>query len=68
MGYSPAQVRDLQATLEAVDADAIVSGTPIDLTRVLTVTKPMVRARYELREREPGLLEAALERAIAAKT
>jgi predicted GTPase len=68
MGYSPAQVRDLQATLEAVDADAIVSGTPIDLTRVLTVTKPMVRARYELREREPGLLEAALERAISAKT
>ncbi len=68
MGYSPAQVRDLQATLEAVDADAIVSGTPIDLTRVLTVTKPMVRARYELREREPGLLEAALERAISAKS
>ncbi len=67
MGYSPGQVHDLQATLEAVDADAIVSGAPIDLTRVLTVSKPMVRAHYDLRERVPGLLEAALDRMLAGR-
>ena len=50
MGYSPAQVRDLQATLEAVDADAIVSGTPIDLTRIIRIDQPNVRVRYDLQE------------------
>jgi predicted GTPase len=61
MGYSSEQIRDLEATIEATPADAIVSGTPIDLTRVLTVSKPIVRASYELREREPGRLRAALD-------
>lgn len=57
MGYGPAQVHDLEATIAAVDCDAVVSGTPSDITRVLRVDKPMVRARYELREQQPGRLE-----------
>ena len=64
MGYSPAQVADLAATIEATPAEIVVSGTPVDLTRVLHVTKPIVRARYSLREREPGRLAAALTRAL----
>jgi predicted GTPase len=48
MGYGTAQVRDLEATLQAVEADAILSATPIDLTRVLTVDKPITRVGYEL--------------------
>ena len=59
-----AQTRDLEATIRAmVDAgvvDVVVSGTPVDLTRVLTVDVPLVRARYSLREQQPGRLEAAL--------
>lgn len=68
MGYGQGQTRDLEATIRAmVDAgvvDAVVSGTPIDLTRVLTVDVPLVRARYSLREQQPGRLEAALRRAL----
>lgn len=64
MGYSAAQVRDLAQTIEATPGEVVVSGTPVDLTRVLTVSKPIVRARYELREREPGRLAAALTRAL----
>jgi predicted GTPase len=68
MGYGGAQVRDLEATiLAAVEAgacEAVVSGTPIDLTRVLSVPVPIVRARYELREVTPGGLAAALRAAI----
>lgn len=60
MGYGAAQVRDLEATIEAADVDAVVSGTPIDLGRVLHVSKPMTRARYELAEREPGRLAEAV--------
>jgi predicted GTPase len=60
MGYGGAQIRDLQETIEASDCDVVVSGTPIDITRVLSVSKPLVRARYELREQEPGVLEDAV--------
>ena len=65
MGYGAEQVRDLEATIAAVPCDAVVSGTPIDITRVLSVDEPLTRARYELREREPGQLEAAVRRALA---
>jgi predicted GTPase len=48
MGYGTAQIADLAATLDASDADVVLSATPIDLTRVLTTTKPITRVRYEL--------------------
>jgi predicted GTPase len=64
MGYSAAQVADLAATIEATPGEVVVSGTPVDLTRVLSVSKPIVRARYSLREREPGRLAAAVTRAL----
>jgi predicted GTPase len=48
MGYGPAQIRDLEATLNAVDADIVLSATPIDLTRLLELNKPITRVRYEL--------------------
>jgi len=64
MGYGDAQTRDLEATIEAMPVDAVVSGTPIDITRVLTVSKPLVRARYNLYEREPGRLEALVREVL----
>jgi predicted GTPase len=48
MGYGDAQIDDLRRTLDAVDADLVLSATPIDLTRVLTLNKPITRVRYEL--------------------
>jgi len=50
MGYGKAQVGELEATLNAVDADLVLCATPIDLARVLTLTKPMTRVRYDLVE------------------
>jgi len=50
MGYGDQQMRDLEATIENADVDLIVSGTPIDITRVVKVNKPMQRVRYELQE------------------
>jgi predicted GTPase len=50
MGYSPGQVRDLEATINACDCDLVVSATPIDLTRVMTIEKPTVRVRYGYRD------------------
>ena len=56
LGYSGAQLRDLRATLDAMPVDAIVSASPIDLSRLLAPGKPVIRARYEYAEVDsPGL-------------
>jgi predicted GTPase len=58
MGYSAAQIADLQATIEATPCDAVLLGTPIDIRRSLTVTRPVVRARYRIEEvGRPGFEE-----------
>lgn len=48
MGYGDTQVAELAATLDAVDADVVLSATPIDLARVLRISKPITRVRYDL--------------------
>jgi predicted GTPase len=59
MGYSSGQIAALRETLNAVAADAIVAGTPVDLARLVAPDKPVLRARYEYAELErPGLWEA----------
>ena len=50
MGYGDQQIRDLQETVNRVECDAIVIGTPIDLGRLLTFPVPATRVRYELQE------------------
>ncbi len=50
MGYGDAQTRDLEQTIANAPVDLVISATPIDLTRVIKVTKPMQRVRYELEE------------------
>jgi predicted GTPase len=50
MGYGPEQVSDLEATINAVDCDLVIIGTPIDLNRVVNIQKPSVRVTYELQE------------------
>jgi predicted GTPase len=61
MGYGPAQVADLRATLDAVDADLVLSATPIDLTRVLKLNKPITRVHYELAQVDGPTLASLLE-------
>lgn len=50
MGYGKDQVKDLEETINRADCDVVVSGTPVDLRRVISVNKPLVRVRYELNE------------------
>jgi predicted GTPase len=66
MGYGDAQIRDLEATLNAVPADLVLSATPIDITRVLAPKLPVVRVRYELEQMAGARLETLLEPIVAA--
>ncbi len=48
MGYSDEQIKDLEDTINAVDCDVVVIGTPIDLRRLVNINKPSVRVQYDL--------------------
>ena len=50
MGYSDQQIKDLETTINNTPCDVVVSGTPIDITRLVKSDKPIVRVRYELKE------------------
>ncbi len=47
-GYTPEQRRDLEETLRRVPADVIVSGSPIDLAKIIDPGKPIVRVSFEI--------------------
>ncbi|MBS1157108.1 MAG: putative cytoplasmic protein [Proteobacteria bacterium] len=56
LGYSPEQLEALQQSINAAPVDLVVAATPIDLGALLSLNKPVVRARYEFAEMdEPGL-------------
>jgi predicted GTPase len=58
MGYGEAQIRDLEATVNAVDCDLVLVATPIDLTRLIDIDKPYQRISYRLEEEGRGLVDA----------
>lgn len=56
VGYSREQLEALRATIAGVDVDVVVAATPVDLTRLIAIDKPVVRAGYEFAETaRPGL-------------
>ena len=59
MGYGDIQVRDLEATVNAVDCDIVIVATPIDLTRLVTIDKPNIHVGYRL-EASTGEIAAAV--------
>jgi predicted GTPase len=60
MGYGEQQTRELEATVNATPADVVVFATPIDLGRLISVNKPLIRVRYELEEIAGARLEDSI--------
>jgi predicted GTPase len=69
VGYNAAQLSALQAAINDADADVVVSGAPVDLARLISLNKRVVRARYEHRDvGEPSLsaiVDDYVRRAVA---
>jgi predicted GTPase len=58
MGYSAMQRHELEETINRVPCDLVLVATPIDLARVIKLTKPYLRVTYEVEElTHPGLAE-----------
>ena len=60
LGYYGEQLKELEQTIAAVDCDAVLIGTPIDLRRVIKINQPATRVRYELEEHDPAALKEAV--------
>ena len=61
MGYGEAQMKDLEDTINNVDCDSVVIGTPIDLGRILNINKPSTRVMYELQEIGSNTVKSVLK-------
>ncbi len=61
MGYGKEQIKELEETINRCDADIVVSGTPIDLNRIINVNKPIVRVRYGVGKETEKELERIVE-------
>jgi predicted GTPase len=50
MGYSEEQRHELEETIDRVPCDVVVVATPIDLAKIIHISKPSVRVTYEMEE------------------
>ena len=61
MGYGERQIQELKETIQRIDFDTLLIGTPIDLRRVMDIKKPAVRVRYDIRELTKPTLDELLQ-------
>jgi predicted GTPase len=67
LGYYREQLEDLQATINAVPADLVVSATPFSLDSLIRIDKPFVQVAYEMSERGEPRLSDVVRAFLASK-
>ena len=60
MGYGDAQLRDLEATIQATECDVVVIGTPMDLGRLITPGHPVRTVQYSYADEGTPTLQELL--------
>jgi predicted GTPase len=55
MGYDKKQMKELEKTINAIPCDTVVIATPFNLSALIKINKPVVRVKYELKEKGNGL-------------
>lgn len=61
MGYGEEQIRDLELSINNTDCDLVLSATPIDLPKLISINKPHLRVRYEYKDHDEPTLEEILK-------
>ncbi|MCX6665500.1 MAG: cyclic 2,3-diphosphoglycerate synthase [Euryarchaeota archaeon] len=67
MGYGKKQIKELEQTINNIDCDVVLSGTPIDITRILKTKKPIVRVLYSVGEQTAKELEHIVDEFLKKK-
>ena len=50
LGYRLEQVEELRRTIESAPCDIVLSATPMDLNRLISISRPVVRVYYDISE------------------
>lgn len=61
IGYGSKQIKELEQTINNADCDLVVSGTPIDISRLIKSNKQIVRVRYGVGEETYKELEKVVD-------
>ncbi|HXV57244.1 MAG TPA: cyclic 2,3-diphosphoglycerate synthase [Gaiellaceae bacterium] len=61
MGYGDEQLAELAETIERVPCDVVVTGTPMNLGRLIEIDKPVDHARYAYGDHGEPTLASVLE-------
>jgi predicted GTPase len=64
MGYGKNQIEELEKTINNSKCDIVVSGTPIDLNRIIKSNKKILRVKYSVGESTSIELEKTIEKFI----
>jgi predicted GTPase len=67
MGYSDQQLADLETTINNTDCEAVVIGTPIDLSRVINIKHPHTRVYYDLQSIGEPTLKNVMDEFVKTK-
>jgi predicted GTPase len=67
LGYSPEQVEELRQTIAAVPCDLLLSATPIDLSLLMTLPRPVMPVSYGIDEAPPRPLRALVDRFLTGR-
>ncbi|MBI5827330.1 MAG: GTPase [Deltaproteobacteria bacterium] len=64
IGYSKAQVRELEETVNSTPCDCVLIATPVNLANVIKIRKKAVRVRYDVVDMESPGLKGVVDRFI----
>jgi predicted GTPase len=65
MGYSATQTDELRQTIESTPCDMVLSATPIDINRIMTLSKPVKRVFYDIVEEKGAPLKTIVSTFLA---
>jgi predicted GTPase len=59
-GYFPQQLKDMEATIQATPCDLVLIATPIDLSRLIRISQPVLRVSYRVEDWGKPTLEEVI--------
>ena len=61
-GYFPEQLKDMETTIQQTPCDLVLVATPIDLSRLIRISQPVLRVSYRVEDwGEPALYQVIEE-------